>query len=73
MEWISVKDKLPSGLGSIVDVKSSNGPSIRAYYHADKLGWAHLYEKFPWSHWQDKHTLELLEDITHWKSINEMD
>lgn|GEM_PF-6632536 len=72
MEWISVQDRLPKGLGCIVNVKKEDGTTTRAYYHADKMAWAHCYEKFPWSHWQDKQTLEWLEDVTHWMP-NEMD
>lgn len=67
VDWVSVDDKLPKFHG-IVDVKRSDCTCRRAYFHADKMSWAHNYRKFPWSHWQDKKTLEWLEDVTHWRS-----
>jgi hypothetical protein len=68
MEWISVKNKLPY-THCILRVRRENGEETKAYFHADKMGWAHNYYKFPWTHFQDKKTLEWLEDVTHWMSL----
>ena len=68
MDWVKVDDKLPS-FHCIVLIKRSSGITSKAYYHSDKMGWAHSYEKFPWSFFQDKKTLEWLEDVTHWMPL----
>ena len=66
MEWVNVKDELPSGAGDIVKVRRENGDELKAYYSKDKMAWLLRYYKGPTSHFQNHATREFLFDITHW-------
>ncbi len=71
MEWISVKDKLPIGLGDIVKAKTQNGDELKAYFHKDKMITLASYCKnHELSHWQSREG-KWLYDVTYWMPLRE--
>lgn len=70
-EWIKVSDakNLPNN-STILKVKRANGDEVKAYFHHDNLGRMALYHP-PGKNlrWQDKKTLEFLQDVTHWMPL----
>lgn len=73
MEWVSVEDRLPEGIGAIIWVKRKSGEEVKCYYHQDQMGWLHSYYNFPWTHFEDKTTGTWLTDVTHWRNLKKHD
>ncbi len=69
IKWISVNDKLPKGLGAIVNVKRENGQELKAYYHEDSACWLNFYGIKTSKFENYERDCEFLFDITHWRSL----
>ncbi len=69
MEWISVKERLPSD-HCIVKIKNKNGLECEAYYWKDGANWLQFYcSPTLISSFQERKTKDFLFDVTHWMPL----
>jgi hypothetical protein len=70
MEWIDVKDRLPS-TNDIVRVKRENGDKVKCYFHKDAMSWLMFYG-VKTSYFQERHgKRNFLFDVTHWMPLKD--
>lgn len=66
LNWIDVKERLPSVSCGKFKVRLNNGSEISAYFYQDSIGWIAFYGQKTSHWWQACYPHARLDDVTHW-------